>query len=464
MSAVIALPSRTRPRALRWPATFAEGVIEHYWWFFNTIMAVMTWNVLWRLGYAAIQDCDEARYGVAASEMLHAHSPLITTYAGATEFWNLKPPLGYWLLDLSYKVFGETPFALRLPAALSSVIVVALTMVLARRMAGAGISILSGLVLATSFGFLGHHGARSGELDMHLTLLALLLLTLSPHLTQSRQARLGAGLVLALAFLLKSFAILPYVAAAGCYCLMTRGLRSWRAWLLPAGIALVVAVTWVIARSVAEGSWEFAQRMFVEDLILRSTTMIDEGKSGTWDYVGGLFDRLAPWPLVVLAAVVLCRRFATRRLTSDMATLLWLFALTPAILFTLIQTHHFWYIIPTYPAWSILAAAAIMECLERAESSAPRTALVVLAVLMVACEVRVAVHTARHEQMPASQIFLASLHKNPGQTLRVAFVPTYSERFLLQVVDGYTLVEDTRDATLQIARKGDGYMLHGNSE
>jgi hypothetical protein len=46
----------------------------------------------------------------------------------------------------------------------------------------------------------------------------------------------------------------------------------------------------------------------------------------------------------------------------------------------------------------------------------------------------------------------------------MTFVPTYSERFLLQVVDGYTLVEAPQSAALQIIRNGDGYMLRGNSE
>jgi len=52
----------------------------------------MAWNVFWRLGVAFVRDYDEARYGVAASEMLHHHSMLVTTYAGATEFWRSDAP------------------------------------------------------------------------------------------------------------------------------------------------------------------------------------------------------------------------------------------------------------------------------------------------------------------------------------------------------------------------------------
>jgi 4-amino-4-deoxy-L-arabinose transferase-like glycosyltransferase len=331
-------------------------------------------------------------------------------------------------------------------------------MLMARRVAGARAAILAGLFLATSFGFLGHHGARSGELDAPLALLMFLFLMLAPRLADARMARLAAGLVLGLGFLLKSFAILPYVAAVALYCLITRGIGSWRLWPLPLAVTLVFAATWAVARSVAEGSWEFVRRMFVEDLLLRSTTMIDPGGNSAWDYIGALFDRFAPWTFVVLLAVGLARHFATRRLSADFATLIWCYTLVPALLFTLARTHHSWYVIPTYPAWAILAAVATLELVKRAEqfSFAPQTASLVI-VGLLACETRIAVHIAIHDRMPRSQVFLASLRSPPGATVRrlhTTFTPSYSERFLLQVVDGFTLddssVTDSRRGEIEV--------------
>jgi 4-amino-4-deoxy-L-arabinose transferase-like glycosyltransferase len=192
-------------RALHWNEALGSVAVHYFWQCFAAVLALTAGNVFWRLGDTVVRDCDEGRYAVAASEMLHAHSMLVTTYAGETEFWNLKPPLGYWLLDLSYWVMGETPLALRIPAAICGLAATALTMLITRRIAGARAAILAGIVLATSFGFLAHHGARGGELDSPLTLLMLLFLMLAPRLADARPARLAAGLVLALAFLLKSF-------------------------------------------------------------------------------------------------------------------------------------------------------------------------------------------------------------------------------------------------------------------
>jgi len=427
-----------------WIRSLSHLAVQFFWWCFAATLALMSWNALWRLGGTYIRDFDEGRYGVAASEMLHANSALVTTYAGATEFWNLKPPLGYWFLELSYWLGGESPLTLRLPAAICALAATALTMLLVRRIAGSRAAILSGLVLATSFGFLGHHGARSGELDAPLTLLLLPLPVLAPRMLDERGARLAAGLVLGVGFLLKSFAIVPFVAAIAVYGWISRGVRSWRMWPLPLAITAIMAATWAVARSVSEGSWEFVRRMFTEDLLLRSTTEIDIGGSSPWDYVGCLFDRLAPWPLVVLAAFVLSRHFAKRWLSSDIATLLWCYALIPLAIFTIARTHHSWYIIPTYPAWAVLSAVAaleLIECAQRVELDSVVSAMLVIGIL--SCEARLVAHIETH-RMTAAQDFLMSLRdrrRDVGPELRTAFTPSYAERFLLQAVDGFKLLD-----------------------
>jgi len=407
----------------------------------------MAFNGFFALETTHIRDFDEARYGVAASEMLHSHSPLVTTYAGATEYWNLKPPLGYWLLEASYVVFGESLFALRAPAAISGLLLVALTILFTRRMAGAGVGLLAGLILATCFGFLGHHAVRSGDLDAPLALILFPILFVAPRLATERWARLALGLILGLAFLLKSFAILPYIAAAGIYCLATGRFNSWRWWLLPILIASLIAVTWAAARTVAEDSGVFVHRMVVEDLLQRSTSEVDapEGSS-LWDYAGCLFDRMAPWPLVILAGLMLVDRNARKKFVSKQLFLVWCYALIPVTLFSIVRTHHSWYIVPTYPAWAILAAVYLADLYKRTQSSEVGRLVVagVAVVGLLAGEARVVSQMMIHGRVTEGEVFLASLGDRSvprGTRLDIAFTPSYSERFILQVVDGYVLNE-----------------------
>ena len=429
---------------ISWTWALGTAVARIFWPLFGAVLALMVFNAFFGLDTTHIRDFDEARYGVAASEMLQTHSALVTTYAGATEYWNLKPPLGYWLLELSYVAFGETPFALRAPAAFCGLAIVALTILYARSVAGPGVGLLAGAILATCFGFLGHHAVRSGDLDVPLALILFPTLYLVPKLETERWARLALGLVLGLAFLIKSFAILAFVAAVGIFGLIARGPASWRVWPVPALVAAAIAVTWAIARSVAEDSWEFVYRMVAEDLFQRSTSQIDPGGSSLWDYVGCLFDRMAPWPILILVGLLFAAGASRRRLESPRWLLLWCYALIPVVLFTLARTHHSWYIVPTYPAWAILASASIVDLTRRAGSIEVESLIVaaVVAVGLVVCEGRMLSQLIVGSRMPEAQMFLESLgdgYLPRGTVVATAFTPSYSERFLLQTVDGFVL-------------------------
>lgn len=63
-----------------------------------------------------LTDLDEGFYASVAREMRHSGDWLTPTLGG--EPWFEKPPLLYWLMILSMRVFGETEFAVRLPSAL----------------------------------------------------------------------------------------------------------------------------------------------------------------------------------------------------------------------------------------------------------------------------------------------------------------------------------------------------------
>ncbi|MBS0419831.1 MAG: glycosyltransferase family 39 protein [Proteobacteria bacterium] len=455
------------PEPISWTLGLGRTVERAFWPLFGAVLALMVFNAFFALDSTHVRDYDEARYGVAASEMLHSHSALVTTYGGATEFWNLKPPLGYWLQELSYVVFGETPFALRAPAAFSGLLIVAFTVLFARQVAGPGVGLLSGAILATCFGFLGHHAVRSGDLDVPLALVLLPLLYLVPKLETERWSRLAVGLVLGLAFLIKSFAILPFVAAVGIYGMVSRGRDSWRWWPVPMLIAAVIALTWAVARSVAEDSWEFVYRMVAEDLFQRSTSQIDPGGSSLWDYVGALFDRMAPWPVLILLAITFATAAARRRFESKRWLLLWCYALIPVVLFTIARTHHSWYIVPTYPAWAILAGASIVDLARRAGSIEVESVVVtaVVALGLVACEARMLSQLVLGSRMRDEQVFLQYLGNGTvprGALVSTAFTPSYSERFLLQTVNGFVLSdpESLLDGRLHRGPRADWMLFH----
>src|SRR5262249_45611425 len=154
-----------------------------------------------------------------------------------------------------------------------------------------------------AYGFLSHHGARSGDLDAALTLLLLLAVLDIEALGRSPWRIVRLAFLLSLGFLLKSFAILPMVVVGAAWAAWSGAWRRqrWAPFLLAAVVFAVPIALWAWARWQADGSPYFLERMVAEDLLARSTRVIDKVTYSPWNYVGGLCDRLAPWPLLVVA-------------------------------------------------------------------------------------------------------------------------------------------------------------------
>ena len=428
------------------------------------VLLIAAFNVFVGLGESRLDDSDEARYGVSAWEMARGGSLIVTTYAGQPEYWNLKPPLGYWLLALSFRLFGPSPFSLRLPSALFALGTVALSMAFTRRHLGRQAALLAGLMVATGFGFLSHHGARSGDLDSGLTFLLVLAAVLIPRLAASPGLLVAFWGLLAAGFLLKSFAILPMVLVAAGYLLWTGDWRRlrWGACLLGIALFAAVAGAWAAARWHADGSPYFLQRMVGEDLLARSLREIDKGRSAPWSYLVSLFDRFAPWPLLLLAAAFLAARTAgwrgiwsawTRRRRrgdwSPAARLLALWIAVPLLLFSVARTHHHWYLDPVYPALATVAAAALLWLLRRTAPERRTVAFLCLVVLPLGlCEARDLHRVLVRDRLPESQRSLMALKDRRweiGPDLRAPLPLYHSERFILEAMDGYRVIEGRGD-------------------
>src|ERR1700688_3409133 len=172
-------------------------VDRHGRWCAALVLALMACNLFLGLGTSNVNDYDEARYGVTAFEMQQHRTFVLDTYAGQREVWALKPPLGYWLMALSFALFGGSALAMRLPSALCALAAVAVTMGAARRWFARRLAILAGAILATTFGFLSNHGARSGDFDAGLTLILLLIAVQLPGIAESSWRGVAGALLFA---------------------------------------------------------------------------------------------------------------------------------------------------------------------------------------------------------------------------------------------------------------------------
>jgi hypothetical protein len=92
----------------------------------------------------------DGQYAGAAKEMMETHQWALPTNNGIARLQ--KPPLVYWLIIISYKFFGVSVAAARLPIAGAVVVTTALTFLIGERLRNYWHGFLAGLIYLTSAG------------------------------------------------------------------------------------------------------------------------------------------------------------------------------------------------------------------------------------------------------------------------------------------------------------------------
>ncbi len=92
----------------------------------------------------------DGQYAGAAREMIETHQWALPTNNGIARLQ--KPPLVYWLIIVSYKIFGVSVAAARLPIACAVVATTALTFLIGERLRNYWHGFLAGLIYLTSAG------------------------------------------------------------------------------------------------------------------------------------------------------------------------------------------------------------------------------------------------------------------------------------------------------------------------
>ncbi|MEW5818927.1 MAG: glycosyltransferase family 39 protein [Cyanobacteriota bacterium] len=109
-------------------------------------------------------DVDEPRYAEAAREMIESNN-WITPYFNYVVRFD-KPVLFYWLIAISYKIFGVSEFAARLPSAIMATLIVFAVFFFGRKHINSKYGFISALVTITSIEIVGL--ARMSITDMTL--------------------------------------------------------------------------------------------------------------------------------------------------------------------------------------------------------------------------------------------------------------------------------------------------------
>lgn len=324
------------------------------------LLALAAFNLLEHISVQAVYAFDEGRHAASAAEMVHTHDFLINHYNGQPDYYNAKPPLSMWGAALGYALPLNPLLGVRLFSLLAALATGIMVYLMGRRLAGWPAGLLAALVLVTVPISLLRHGARTADPDMlFVCFVTAAMLALAS--ASRRWVALGYGL-LGLAFLTKSFHVLPYgmVAVLFTALLCGRGQLRWRDLALLPWCFFVPVLPWAVARYLADGT-QFFHVMVYYDLLARSTQVVEAHFTPPLFYVDSILAQLGPALLAL--AICLSNRSCRQLLRQPAGLLLLLWLLLPLALYSMAKSKLYWYVYPQLPPLALIIGVALISAI-----------------------------------------------------------------------------------------------------
>lgn len=340
--------------------------------YFLILILITGFLFLFKLGSSGFREPDEARYAEIPREMI-ATGDFITPHLNYVKYFE-KPILSYWITALSFKIFGFTEFAGRFPSALFGLGTVILTFFLAKKIYGELTAFLAGIILATNILFFAL--ARILIIDMPLSFFMTATFTFFylgfKSLKEAKPQNYYFYLFyifMALAVLTKGLIgiILP-LGVLFWFLLLTKNFKELKNLKIIAGIFLflLVSVPWFYL--VCKRNSEFFYFFFVREHFLRYLTKEHHRQGPLYYYLIILLAGFFPYVVFLLNALLEKFKQLKQSVKNNedfLFLFLWFFIIF--LFFSISQSKLPTYILPTFPALSIIVANFLVFVLKNSE-------------------------------------------------------------------------------------------------
>ncbi len=326
------------------------------------------------LGRLPLLEPDEGRNAEVAREMLALGRWLVPHYDGLA--YLDKPPMLFWLMAGSFKLFGLSQWAARLPSAIAALAVLLLVGYWGRRTFGRASGIKAGLIFATAPMVIIF--SRLVIFDMLLTLLVTLALTGFWHGEGPAARPLGADILLFAAmglatltkgpvgFLLPLLVIFSYMA-------LRRRLGEIRKLHWKWGLAVFSAIVLPWFAIVSLRHPDFPRYALWDESLRRFATSSEHRKGGLFYYLPVYLAGFLPWSFFLLALGLGRIKRWKQLFQESSAPILFLICWVGVIFvfFSISQSKLPGYFLPALVPLSILAAKAWSDAERQAKSRVP---------------------------------------------------------------------------------------------
>ncbi len=337
------------------------------------------------LGVGTLWDNSETAYGEVAREILLTHDWVVMHLNGSP--WFVQPPLYFWIAATFGQLIGVTSLAFRLPAALATILMGALTGYAVARQAGTRIGVYASVVLSSSLmqAIIGRLAIMDAMLDMAV---AFTIFWWFRGLESGRDRYFIYGSVAAALGFLTKGPVAPVIALLVIIPFAWWNARrederrpSWRGITGSIAIGVAIVVPWLVAIGVSQG-WGALVQLIGHYTVGRYTGVIENQSGPVWYYLPVVILGFFPWIAFLPMALVYGVRAVRSRDVSPNIARLWRLAIVwivvPLVFFSFARTK-----LPNYIALELPALALIIALYFDAVASKGASRSVIVSALTV---------------------------------------------------------------------------------
>lgn len=301
-------------------------------------------------------------YFALGARLMIERGEWLTPHAPDEQVLN-KPPLTYWLIGFSYKIFGASYGAARVPGVIAALCTLGVIYFLGFRFGGVREGVLAAAMLATSYLFLSF--ARMAMSDMLLTLfvtigLACFTILITSNSNRAKALVLVGYVALGLGVLTKGpIAFVLVAAPIGTELLISRDRSKVRKLRPLLGLItfLIVAAPYFVFVYSRLGA-EPLRFFFIGENVQRFTGGIYAwSQSPFWYEFAAFFSDFAPWSLLIPIAVWFDWK---HRASTDRSTrILYLWLVWTIVLFSISNFKLDYYLLPAMPAAALIVGRMV---------------------------------------------------------------------------------------------------------
>lgn len=323
------------------------------------------------LGSGPLWAADEQTYSQWGYYMAKTGDYLNPWAFGAPSLWIGKPPLYFWLMAVSYQVFGVSNFSTRFWSAIFGVLSCVVMFYLGKKLFNRVVGFLSVIVLSTFFSFYAF--ATHAMLDVPLIffmLTSIFLFLLSEGSEKGKAFIILSGLAFGLALMTKQTNALLIPLILGFFVVLSRrSIRSLfsRRFAIFLGVGAFVVSPWLVYMVLQYGQ-SFLHVFLVYNNVARAVVPLEGHVGDVFFYFNFLVTRENPVWVALLPFAFAFSAFhaAGKRSKADMLLVVWIVLVLG--LFTVAQTKLFWYILPAFPAFALVTASFLFSLFKRLRS------------------------------------------------------------------------------------------------